>query len=296
MDKKVQSYNFKCPDRISKNQIRSLQFIHDRFSRNASSSVSAYLRMVVELSLDAIDQVPYSEFLAHAADPTCYASLSLQPLGGQGALEIQPEGIFPIIDRLLGGFGEGLQTVRPMTEIEQRIVQPVLKLIVENLKESWKPVYGIDFATTSLETQPNMVQVVAPNEMVIRFQFKIRIKHITAKLNLALPSQILEPIMHVFDQEGHSRPKVVNDGALVEQMRQVPVNLSVETSETTFPLQSLISLEVGDTLVLNHKPDWPMEVKLAGRKKLLAAPRPDRSKKLFSVIGLAGRKKEEMRG
>src|SRR5207253_9676511 len=94
-EKKIVRYNFKRPDRISKNQIRSLHFVHDRFARNASSSLSAYLRMVVEISLEAIEQVTYADFLTNAADPTCYASVSLKPLDGQAALELRPEAIFP---------------------------------------------------------------------------------------------------------------------------------------------------------------------------------------------------------
>src|SRR5678815_5785294 len=82
MEKKVQSYNFRRPDRISTNQIRSLHFVHDRFARNTSSSISAYLRTIVEISLESIEQVTYTEFLSHAADPTCYAALSLKPLDG----------------------------------------------------------------------------------------------------------------------------------------------------------------------------------------------------------------------
>src|SRR6188474_3294642 len=108
MDKKIQTYNFKRPDRISTNQIRSLHFIHDRFARNASSSISAYLRTVVEITLEAIEQVTYTEFLSNAADPTCYASLSLRPLDGLAALELRPDTVFPMIDRMLGGSGEGI--------------------------------------------------------------------------------------------------------------------------------------------------------------------------------------------
>src|SRR5678816_4122364 len=131
MEKKVQSYNFRRPDRISTNQIRSLHFVHDRFARNASSSISAYLRTVVEITLDSIEQVTYTEFLSNTADPTCYSSFSLRPLDGLAALEIRPESVFPMIDRMLGGAGEGIPTVRPMTEIEQRIIRAILKLLID---------------------------------------------------------------------------------------------------------------------------------------------------------------------
>src|SRR5215469_10221654 len=116
-DKKVQKYNFKRPDRISKNQIRSLHFVHDRFARNFSSSLSAYLRTVVEISLEDIGQISYSEFMNTLSDPTCYAAVSLKPLDGLAALEIGPQLVFPVIDRLLGGLGRPITNVRPMTEI-----------------------------------------------------------------------------------------------------------------------------------------------------------------------------------
>jgi flagellar motor switch protein FliM len=296
MDKKIQTYNFKRPDRISKNQIRSLHFVHDRFARNASSSISAYLRMVVEISLDAIEQVTYADFLTNAADPTCYASISLKPLDGQAALEVRPECIFPMIDRLLGGSGEQIQTIRPMTEIEQRIIQAILKLLVDNLKESWRPVYSIDFATTSLETHPHMVQVVGPNEMIIHFKFKVRMKNTVSHIHLAFPTLVLEPIIHIFDQDWHNRKKIAHDGSLLQQLRQVPVSVSIETSDTSFPMQSLVSLEVGDTLVLDQRTEWPMQMKIAGRKKLLAKAKFDSSKKMFAVTTELSNKKEEARG
>src|SRR5215472_15546449 len=118
-DRKIQKYNFKRPDRISKNQIRSLHFVHDRFARNFSSSVSAYLRTVVEVSLENIGQISYSEFMNTVSDPTCYASISLRPLDGLAAIEIGPTLVFPMIDRLLGGLGRPIANPRPMTEIEQ---------------------------------------------------------------------------------------------------------------------------------------------------------------------------------
>jgi flagellar motor switch protein FliM len=184
-----------------------------------------------------------------------------------------------------------------MTEIEQRIIQAVLKLLVDNLKESWRPVYSIDFATTSLETHPQMVQVVGANEMVIHFKFKLRMKQTIAQINLALPTLVLEPIIYIFDQEVHNKRRIIHDGALLQQLRRVPVELSIETGETAFSMQSLVSLEVGDTLVLDQRTEWPMQIKVGGRKKLLAKAKFDSAKKTFAVSSYVGqRKKEELRG
>ena len=170
-EKQVLPYNFKGADRISKNQIRSLHFIHDRFARNVSSSVSAYLRTIVEVALEDIVQLSYSDFLNMVSDPTCYAAISMQPLDGQAAIDIAPNLAFAMMDRLLGGVGNPIASPRPMTEIEQKIIQGVLKILVDGLKEGWRQVYNIEFAVTQTETHPHMVQITAPNETVIPFQF-----------------------------------------------------------------------------------------------------------------------------
>ncbi|HYR85242.1 MAG TPA: flagellar motor switch protein FliM [Terriglobia bacterium] len=283
-EKKVQSYNFKRPDRISKNQIRSLHFVHDRFARNCSSSISAYLRTVVEITLENIVQTSYAEFLTTVSDPTCYAAMSLRPLDGVAALEMGPEVVFPLIDRLLGGAGKPLNSIRPMTEIEQGIIRSILKLIVDNLRESWKPVYAIDFLLTATETHPHMVQVTAPPEMIVHFQFQIRMREIISKMHLAIPTLALEPIIHIFDQEETTRKKVTQDDSLLHLLRSVPVKVSIETAETTFPLESLLSLKAGDTLVIDQKTDWPVLLKVAGKSKLHAMGQRDATRK-FAVTG-----------
>ena len=263
-EKKIQVYNFKRPDRISKNQMRSLHFIHDRFARNVSSSISAYLRTVVEVSLEDIAQITYSDFLGSVSDPTCYAAISLKPLDGLAALEIGPNLVFPMIDRLLGGAGRQMTGVRPMTEIERNIIQGILKLVGDNLCESWRPVYPIEFSITSTETNPHMVQITAPNEMVVRFQFQVRMRDLQAKLHLAIPTMLLDPIIHIFDQEEYSTRKIIRDATLLHLLRGIPVNVTISTVETSFPLQALMSLQVGDTLVLDQRQDSPVVLKVAG--------------------------------
>jgi flagellar motor switch protein FliM len=295
-NRKVQPYNFKRPDRISKNQLRSLHFIHDRFARNFSSSVSAYLRTVVEVTLDDTAQVSYSEFLSRASDPTCYCSIKLKPLEGFAAIEIEPDIIFPLIDRLLGGEGVPIETVRRMTEIEQSIVLTVMRLIADNLKESWRPVYPLDFGVGSIETHPHLVQVIAPNEMVIYFRFNIRMRDTLSKMHFAIPMLVLEPIMHLFDQEFYSKKKIVSDPTLLAQLRITSVPVSIETADAMFPMNSLLTLQVGDTILLDQREEWPLQIKVAGKPKLTAIPKHDARKRTFEISGLHRNFREEKNG
>jgi flagellar motor switch protein FliM len=273
--------------------MRSLNFIHDRFARNLSSSISAYLRTVVEVSLDGIAQISYGDFLNTLSDPTCYAAISLKPLDGLGALEIEPALVFPILDRLLGGAGKPMNGSRPMTEIERKIIQGVLKLILDNLCESWRQVYPIEFAVTSTETNPHMMQITAPNELVVRFQFMVRMRDLTAKMHLAIPTLLMDPIVHIFDQEEYTTRKVIRDGTIAHLLRQVPVNVTMSTAETSFPMRSLLSLQVGDTLVLDQREDAAVFMKIAGKTKLFAKPKYDAALKTFMISGAVRPRKEE---
>jgi len=295
-EKNVQPYNFKRSDRISKNQIRSLHFIHDRFARNVSSSISAYLRIVIEVTLEDISQVTYTEFLNCVTDPTCYTSISLKPLLGLAALEIGPDLVFPMIDRLLGGVGRPIASPRPMTEIEQKIIEGVLKVIVDNLRESWRQVYAIEFALMSTETHPHMVQITAPNEMVVHFQFQVRMRDMLTKIHIALPTLTLEPILHIFDQEESSRRKVSNSSTLLHRIRNVPVSVSLGTVDTLFPMQELLTLQVGDTLVVDQRIEAPVLLKVAGKHKLYAKARMDSTCKAFVITGQNRPRREEPRG
>ena len=292
-EKNIQRYNFKRPDRISKNQLRSLHFIHDRFARNVSSSLSAYLRTIVEVSLQDIAQLSYTDFLTTISDPTCYAAISLKPLDGLGAVEINPSLAFAMIDRLLGGIGRPIANPRPMTEIEQTIIQGVLKLLVDNLCESWKPVYAIEFDVTATETNPHMMQITAPNEMVIHFQFEVRMREMLQKLHLAIPTHVLDPIIHIFNQEEYSTRKVIRDATLVQALRLIPVNVSISTGDTPFPMQSLLSLQVGDTIVLDQRLEAPVTIKIAGKSKLYAKAHLDSSRKAFAITGYIRPRREE---
>jgi flagellar motor switch protein FliM len=94
---------------------------------------------------------------------------------------------------------------------------------------------------------------------------------------------VLEPIIHIFDQDWNKRKKIINDGALLSQLRQVPVDVSIETIETHFPVEALMSLAAGDTLVLGQRTESAMQIKIAGRKKLLARAKFDASRKSFQV-------------
>jgi flagellar motor switch protein FliM len=138
-----------------------------------------------------------------------------------------------------------------------------------------------------------MAQIAGPNETVIHFQFQIRMREIVSKMHLAIPTVIMEPIIHIFDQEEYSRKKIVQGETLLHLVRNIPVAVTICTTETPFPIRSLLSLQLGDTLVLNQWQESPVIIKVEGRNKLLAKASMDKARKAFAITGCVQTRMEE---
>jgi len=266
--KKVSLYNFRRPDRVSREQMRSLHFMHDRFARNFSSSLSAYLRSITEVNLLSVEQLSYQEFLLSVPDPTCFNAISLRPLEGALAMEVNPQLVFPIIDKMLGGPGEAIRHMRTMTDIEQSIFDGVLKLALEDLRDAWKGILDLDFKVQTRETSPQLIQIVAPNEVVILIVFEVKMGPVTGMINLAIPSIILEPVASKFDQEmftGYKKSATFEEARLlVESLKHCEMAVSAEVRGTALLLQDLLHLQVGDLIPLAKKHDSMLDLTVDG--------------------------------
>jgi flagellar motor switch protein FliM len=263
------TYNFRRPDRVSKEQIRSLHFMHDRFARNIAQSLSAYLRAVTDVSIVSVEQFNYSEFLMSLPDPTAFYAISLHPFDGLAALELSPTVAFTMIDRMLGGNGSSVQLSRALTEIEQNVVDAVVRLLLENLTELWKPIGGLQFGVHARETRPQMLQVSAPNEIFILLVFDIRVGEARGMLNLALPATVIEAVGSNFSQGWHRTRKEQSSKdrvRLIENLGRIPMSLTAMV-DAQLSASDLLQLAPGDVLTLGRSVREPVDVKVAGSSK-----------------------------
>ncbi len=268
----VVAYDFRHPDRVSKEQIRSLHFLHDRFTRKLSSSLAAYLRASVEVTTTSIDQLTYGEFLMKLPDPTVFFSLGVAPIEGLGALEVSPSLAFAVIDRMLGGAGRqgSLPAARPLTEIEQHVIDAVMHVIIGNLTESWRPVREVDFQIRAREAHPQMLQVAPPNEPVLVLVFEVRVAETRGLLNLCLPAAAAAVFDHGF--AGTRRePTAAESGRLLRSLSRIPVDLGV-IIESRLTSREVLDLAPGDLLSLGHPVREPLEVRAGRIVKYLAQP------------------------
>jgi flagellar motor switch protein FliM len=270
----VVSYNFRRPDRVTKDQMRSLHFLHDRFARNVSTSMSAYMRVVTDVSILSVEQFTYSEFLMSLSDPTAFYAVSMRPLEGIAALELNPSVAFTMIDRMLGGSGRGVMVNRALTEIEQNVTDGVVKLVLENLTDAWRGIVDVQFRITGRETRPQMLQVAAPNEVVLLLGFEVKIGETRGALNICFPAASIEAVSGSFTHSWQRTRREMTPGeqaAIAENVGRVNVTLHAGI-QAAIGTGDFLKLQVGDIVGLDHPAHEPIDVHVNGKAKFTGAP------------------------
>ena len=265
----ILTYNFRRPDRVSKEQLRSLHFLHDRFARNMSTSLSAFLRAMTDVTIVSVEQFAYSEFLMSLPDPTAFYSVAMPPLDGVGALELNPSVAFAMVDRMLGGSGEGAAPNRALTEIEQNVLDAVVKLILEHLTETWRGITDVRFRIQGRETRPQMLQVTGPNEVVILLAFDISVGPSRGMLSISIPAAAIETMEEKVTQgwnRTRRQPTPLEESRLFANLGRVPLQVAT-TLETKIGARELLMLQPGDVLALGHSVNTPVDVKVGGIRR-----------------------------
>ncbi len=255
--KKVMIYNFRRPDRISKDQIRSIHYLHDRFARNFSSSLSAYLRALIEVSLVSVEQLTYAEFILSLPDPTFFNAISMHPLEGNAIIEINPSIVFPLLDKLLGGAGEPQEGIsRSITEIEIKLMNGILNLMLRDMKETWKQIIDLDIRIATQETSPQLIQIVAPNEGIVLIIFEIKMGASSGMINFCIPSIVLEPIANKFSQDWYTGKRKVSEKEIEKVsgvLKESVFNMYVDIQGQNLTFKEILDLEEGDLIMLEKK-------------------------------------------
>lgn len=251
----VRPYDFKRPERVSKDQMRALQTLHEGFARNFGAALSGFLRMIVEVKVANCEQMTYAEFIAGLPNPTSFNLIEPRPLEGQMCLEISPLIIYPIIDRLLGGTNSELFIPqRPMTLIETRLIGKVTTRGLAALSEAWQSIKALSFEITATESNPQLVQIVPPNEVVVVIGFELKIANRAGTMNLCIPYNVIEPIMDELSSQNwfntsKSSRSAEMQGRISQQLSHAPLTVTGLLAETTITLHDLMQLSVGDLIV-----------------------------------------------
>ena len=180
-------YDFSHPQRLNREQLRTLRNMHEVVVRNFGATLSAYLRGIVECRLISVDQLTYLEFVSGLPNPTCFCVIEVQPGGGNIAVEVNPSIAFPLLDRLLGAKAAAGPLDRPLTDIEFRLLGRVLQLAVAQLQAVWRRAGDVELVLTSQESNPHLVAMAPPTEMVVAVVAEIHLGDHSGLLNICIP-------------------------------------------------------------------------------------------------------------
>lgn len=275
---KAKKYDFRRPNKFSKEQLRTLYMIHENYGRLVANFLSAYLRANIQVKIVSVGQMTYEDFILSLPTPTLMNVFTLEPLKGSAVLETNMNFIFPIIDLLFGGRGEILASKRELTEIELHVLRRLNSRILEQLSYSWSDIQNLALKLETMETNPQFTQAISPNETVAVITLSTVIGQYEGLLNLCLPYMLLEPVIsrlsatHWFAAlaEGEARPNY--RGVIEKILAMVPVELISYCGRTTLPVRDFIQLQVGDVITLERILGEDMELYVDGHPKFKVQP------------------------
>jgi len=284
------TYDFRRPERVSKEQLKGLQSLFEAFAREVSVLFPPYLRTVVRVDLTSIDQLTYDEFILSVARPTAISVVDMSPLEGTAVLEMSPSMVFPIVDRVLGGRGMTLSEPRELTEIENRIIGRIVMMILDSLRRSWDQLIEFDLKVLQQESDPLIVQIVAGSEMVVLVGYEVHIGDTVGTMNFCIPLLVLNPILDQISQQAHFSRKVAGDvaemtrTAILRRLLRAKLDVEVRLGEADISLQELATLRVGDVVQLDLSPYDTLPVTIGGIERFKARPGRRRERSAAQLV------------
>lgn len=267
----AEPYDFRRPDRIAKDQLRAIHVLHENFARSLASSLSAYLRAYAMVNLVSVEQLSFMEFSQCLPSPSCIVSIGMKPFDGNALLEINPSLVFPILEMLLGGSGKTtFKVAREVTEIEQSILEGIFRIILNDLKSAWGQVASIHFAIDAFDTEPQLLQILAPNEAVVAISMEVRIGDSVGMMNLGIPSIIIKMLRQKFDQQWSVRKTQASEDDHQRVLRLIKpsqVRMDSRLQGPTLRIEDLLQIEEGQILAFDYPVEKQVDLLINGRVK-----------------------------
>ncbi|MFS0688090.1 flagellar motor switch protein FliM [Sporosarcina sp. 179-K 8C2 HS] len=289
--RKVKVYDFKRALRFSKDQIRSLTRIHENFARLLTTYFSAQLRTYIQINVASVDQIPFEEFIRSIPNMTLLNIFEVPPLEGNIIMEVNPNVAYSMLDRLMGGVGEGPGKVDNMTEIETKILTNLFERSFDNLREAWAGIIEIDPFLSEMEVNPQFLQMISPNETVVVISFNIVIGESSGMINICIPHVVLEPIVpnlsvRYWMQTNKKEPTPEQSIILEKRLKQATLPLTTELGKGSMSVEDFLYLQIGDVISLDRKIEDPLIVKVGDIPKFIAQPGHLRNRMAVQIIDI----------
>ena len=255
-ESEYRSYDFRRPSKFSKDQIRTLQFLHENYARSLTNFLAAYLRVPVQVQLASVSQVTYEEFVFSLPVPTLVTVFKMNEEIGSSLLETNPSFVFPIIDIVFGGWGQVPKYMREFTDIEINVMKQINYHLLDNLRYTWEDIVPLKPQVESMDINPQFNQMFASTETVILLTFTTQIKENEGLINLCFPYITLEKIIprltsQYWFKQATGKLSRLNEKIIMEQVGEIEVELSAVLGRTIVTLDDFLQFREGDILQLS---------------------------------------------
>lgn len=262
---KVKPYDFRSPQKFSKDHIRTLELIHDNYARIISNYLTAQVRTNVKVKIESVQQITYEEFIHSVPNPTILTVFKMAPLNGSVLFETNPQFVFQVIDVLLGGSGTGKFKNREFTDIDKNIIKVVNAGLITNLRLAWEDVIEVHPEIEGLETNPALNQTLAPNEPVALITFSVEMGKSSSFINICIPYLSIEKVLDKLVVQywfRESDEDILQDSRekLRERLNIVNIKLTAVLGTAQITVDEFLRLGVGDVVTLNEKTSSPIKL------------------------------------
>lgn len=276
-DKSAKTYDFRRPDKFSKDHLRGLQKLHETFARNASQALTSYLRSSCTVTVTSVKQVVYDEYIEGLENATVVNLLELLPLAGQIVLEFNLQLAAAMLDRMMGGPGYAGAARSELTEIELALLSGLSATLANGLREAWAPVEDLQPVLTDTVLSAEFVQAALPSDVAAQIQFEIQTLGTTGRMSICVPHPVIEPIMEKLTAQmwlASSKKGETESGRLKlgDGLQDVMLPITVELGSAKISVAELWSLREGDVVRLNRPAGSDLSVRVNDQPRFVARP------------------------
>ena len=285
-ERNVRPYDFRRPDKFSKEHLRALQTIHEAFARIAASSLSAHLRTSIQMRVSSVEQAVYGEYIEQLANPTVINIVSADPLPGRMIIEVNYWLAFALIDRLMGGTGQVAQKPREVTDIEMVLLRTLVGNLMRSLHEAWLQMLPVNLNLEDLLFNPEIVQAALPGDVGVLLLFELRLGEASNIISMFIPYAMLEPVTaklssQIWFTAAHKDVVAAQDDTR-RQLEKVELPVVVNLGTSTVSVREMLGLQKGNVIRLDASANQDLEVLVGGRHKFKA--RPGRVSRRLAVV------------
>ncbi|MFZ1290319.1 MAG: flagellar motor switch protein FliM [Melioribacteraceae bacterium] len=271
VEKEVIPFDFRLPNRISKNQLRTIHNINENFAEMFSSFLMSKLQTIINCNVTSVDQIYYSEYVLSVSNPACLFTFDINQTDIKGILEFSSEFALTLVDRLLGGNGKGSKNSQVITPIEQKVLEVVINKILNDLGKAWQIIGDYTFKIDKFEPDIDFVQITSQSESVLLITFEVFIGEQSYMMNLCFATYAFDTILSKLTNQNLSSIRPIKyagttaQNILTEHLKKTELNLEVEFGKSSINFSQLLKLKIGDVILLNNQVGD--EIKVSVEKK-----------------------------